>query len=180
MEAWTVTPCPTDEGDYILQNRSRTLIRLSTRANVDVARVLSEIEELGVPFSYTDKLKEIYFTILPSSETHVFHGDHKDGKIRVSVASEARELLVRTLVHELAHDIDDHEGISDSDEIIREKRKCARLLPDPHARKSVGEYVAIGFETYYCGTRAERSTLRLCCPRLHAAVRRVHRKYRSR
>jgi hypothetical protein len=174
MESWNVMRCPTDEGEYVLKNPSRTLIRFSERTDPDLGALMSEMEELNVPFSYTDKVKEIYFTLMPD------HGDHTDGKIRVSYTNESRKILARILIHELAHNVDEQEGLCDRPDIIDEKRKKARYLPDTYARKNVVEYIAIGFETYYCGTPEQKRKMKRCNPKLFGAIRYLHRKYKAR
>jgi len=174
MESWIVSKCPTDEGDYILKNASRTLIRFSERCQPDIGQLMAEMEELNVPFAYADKVKEIYFTLMPD------HGDHKDGYIRISFTNQSREILGRILIHELAHNVDDEEGLSEREDIIEEKRKKARYLPDTYARKNVDEYIAIGFETYYCGTPEQKRKMKRCNPRLFGAIRYLHRKYKAR
>ena len=168
--------CPTDEGDYLLTNRSRTLIRFSERVSPDIVQLMTEMEELNVPFGYADRVKEIYFTYLRQEDM----GDHSDGKIRISFSGQSRQALARILVHELAHNLDDHDGISERDDVIAEKRKRARYLPDSYARKNVVEYVAVSFETYYCGTPADRRRLKRMNPVIFANIRRIHRRHRAR
>jgi hypothetical protein len=174
VESWNVVKCPTEEGEYILKNPSRTLIRFSERAQLDIHVLFDALEKLNVPFAFTNKVKEIYFTLMED------HGDHLDGKIRVSYTTDAREILPRILVHELAHNIDDNEGISERDDITKEKRLKARYLPDRYARKNVMEYVAVGFETYYCGTPEQKKKMKRCNKKLFGVIRYLHRKYRSR
>jgi hypothetical protein len=135
---------------------------------------MTEMEELNVPFAYAGKVKEIYFTLMPD------HGDHKDGLIRISYTNQSREILARILIHELAHNVDDEEGLSEREDIILEKKKKARYLPDRYARKNVDEYIAIGFETYYCGTPEQKRKMKRCNPRLFGAIRYLHRKYKTR
>lgn len=176
MESWNVVICDDPEGDYVLLNKSRTLIRLSERAKIDLAQLLSKMEEAGVPIRYSEEVKEIYFTHLKDST----HGDYNDGTIRLSCGHESRQIHEKTLVHELAHHIDAIENISDREHIIVEKRKKAGMLPDTYAKKNVGEYIAIGFEVYYFGSREERAKMRKRNPRLWNVIRYLHRKYKSR
>lgn len=175
MENWNLTSCPTDEGQLIFKNRSRTLIRLSERVSVDVIDLVAKMEGLGVPFAYTDHVKEIYFTLLIKN-----HGYHDSGKIQISFTEHARPILDRILVHELAHNVDWHEGISEEPAILEEKRKRARFFSDKYARTSVAEYVAVGFEVFYCGSELERERMRKLNPRLYSAISQCHRKYQSR
>lgn len=132
-----------------------------------------------VPIAYTEGLKEIYFTLLPSySKGRVTSGDYDAiGKIRLSCDTTSRDSFDRNLIHELAHHVDEMEGISDRESIIEEKRTSARHIPDAYARKDVSEYVAVGFEIYYFGTRTQRGELRRQNPKLYNVIRYIHRKY---
>ena len=132
------------------------------------------MEELRVPFAYTDELDEIYFTIL-----HRNHGDYLPSRVRLSCSRQSLDCLESTFVHELGHHIDNVEDISERDSIIEEKRTSARYMSDTYARSGVGEYVAVGFEVYYVGTREQRRRMRGLNPRLYNVISYVHRKYRG-
>lgn len=173
METWSIDSCPTEEGAFVLKNRSRTLIKFSERACLDISSLLTQMEMLNVPFAYTDQVKEIYFTLMHD------HGDQLHDKIRISFKKDFHDQLDRTLVHELAHNVDDHEGISDDPDIVKEKRMCARYLPDVYARKAVIEYVAVGFEVFYCGTEHQKVKMKRLNPILYKWINRVHKKYKA-
>lgn len=174
MYSWNVEE--TETGEYILLNRSRTVIRLSEHSFIDLAEILSKIEEADVPISFTDGLKEIYFTILGEyDEGRHLAGDYKDGVIRISTHAISRSDIPQTFVHELAHHVDIEYDISLKKKIIEEKPKAARFMPDRYARKDISEYVACGFEVFYFGTREQRGTFRKSNPRLYNVISYLHR-----
>lgn len=166
------------EGEYVLMNKTRTTIRLSGHSFVDLGEILAKIEEAGVPLSFTDGLKEIYFTILKSDDKTYLQGDYKDGVIRISTDEANRPDIPSTLVHELAHFVDEEFDISLKKKIIEEKPKKARYMPDSYARKNVEEYVACGFEVYFFGTREQRGAFRRNNPKLCNVIRYLHRRAR--
>lgn len=158
-----------------LLNRWSTEIRLSRRARVDVLAIFDRMEELDVPFGYTDELDEIYFTLLPHK-----HGDYSPCIIRLSTSHDSLRSIDRTLVHELGHHMDAIEDLSERPSLIEEKRSSARFMSDSYARHDVGEYVAVGFEVYYLGTDEQRRKMREHNPRLYRTIREIHKKYSRR
>lgn len=174
MNSWNVEHVGEDE--YVLMNKNRTVIRMSEHAVVDLGEILAEIEEAGVPISFTDGLKEIYFTILKSDEKTTLQGDYKNGVIRISTAMANRDEMAETFVHELGHYVDEVYDISLKKKIIEEKPKKARLMPDDYARKNIEEYVACGFELYYFGTREQRGAFRRNNPKLCNVIRYLDRR----
>lgn len=175
VELWNVIKCNDKEADFVLLNKSKTTISFSKRSNADLAMIMNEMEEASVPFSYTNGVKKIYFTLLRSNT----HGDYSDGNIRLSCGRNSRDMYASTFVHELAHHLDEEEDISGRDSIITEKKRKARYLTDSYARKNVGEYIAVGFEVYYFGSRDERARMRKNNPKLWNVIRHIHRKYRD-
>jgi hypothetical protein len=153
-------------------NRWSTTLRFSKRAKVDVITLFNRMGELGVPFSYCDELEEIYFTLLPHK-----HGQYAPHEIWLSTSLDSRGCIDRTLVHELGHHIDNVEELSERLPIIEEKRLQSKFMPDNYARQDVGEYIAVGFEVYYLGTREQRRKMRELNPRLYRTIGDVHRKY---
>jgi len=158
-----------------LLNRWSTELRFSKRANVDAISLFDRLVELNVPFSYADELDEIYFTLLPGK-----HGDYMSCSIRLSTSRDSLFALDRTLIHELGHHIDNIEELSERRTILKEKRTQAKFMSDTYARTDVGEYVAVGFEVYYMGTREQRSRMRALNPKLYRAIGDIHRKYSKR
>lgn len=176
MNSWNVIPAKESDIDFVLLNGDRTIIRFTQRAEwLDIPWLMSKMEELNVPFAYTVGLKEIYFTMLQGLD-----GDYKNGLIRLSIGMGSRYTLDRTFVHELAHHVDEAEDISGRESIITEKKTSAKELVDTYARKNVCEYVAVGFEVFYCGSKKERSRLRKKNPKLYNVIRYIHRKYSAR
>lgn len=173
METWNVVEM--DEG-YVLLNSTATLIRLAKHVRMNVAELLDKMEELQIPLKYTSGLKEIYMTQL---YRYGKHGDYLENHMRLSCGPNDKEYLPKTFVHELAHHVDDREGIRLDEAVISEYKKHWRSLGDKYARKNVGEYVAIGFEIFYCGTKGEKSRLRKKNPRLYKAIRKTHLEYLS-
>lgn len=173
-ESWNVIASGHDGREFVLLNKSRTIIRLSERVNIDVGAFLSKVEEAGVPISFTDGVKEIYFTFLRENR-----GQYLDGLVELCATETDLRKICSSFVHELGHHIDELRGMSDRKKIIEEKRKSSHLMPDSYARKNVDEYVACGFEVYYFGTRKQRGDFRRSNPKLYNAIRyvdRVHSK----
>lgn len=175
METWNVIKHNDPEGDYILINKTNTFIRFSDRVSIDISALLSRMEERNVPISYTEDLAEIYFTHLKDKT----YGDYADNKIRLSCCVSTTNELDRTLVHELGHHIDEREDISGRTSIIKEKRTCSKFIDDRYADKNIGEYVAVGFEIYYFGTKEVKAKFKKKNPKLFNVIRYLHRKYRN-
>lgn len=169
---WNIGHCGKDE--YTLLNGSDTLFTFNgrSRGKVDLAVLLTSLEEANVPLSYADGINEVQFTLLP-----LLHGDYFDGKIRLSCSNDSLKILSRTFVHELAHHIDDVEDISGIDELMVEKKRRAKYIDDKYAGKNVGEYIAVGFEVFYFGSSEEREKLMQMNPKLYRTIMRVHKKY---
>ena len=172
MSEW---PFTIGDASGCLSNRWSTELRFSRRAVVDTLALFDRMEELGVPFAYADELEEVYFTLLPGK-----HGDYFPCKIRLSTSRDSLSMLDRTFIHELGHHIDNVEELSERPSLVEEKRTQAKFMSDTYARTDVGEYVAVGFEVYYLGTRRERAQMREMNPKLYRTVADMHRKYRKR
>jgi hypothetical protein len=131
------------------------------------------MEELGVPIAYTEDLEEIYFTKLPGGD----HGDYVGGRIRMSADKKTREIMDKVFVHEIAHHMDDQEDVT-SDETLNEERKLkAKHMSDTYAKKNVSEYLAVGFEVYYLGSREEKAKMKKMNPRLYKTIASLHRRF---
>lgn len=146
------------------------------RVNVDLAEIAAALEEANVPLALTDGVTEIYFTILCNENV----GNYSKGVISISYCRVGRKLAWKTLVHELAHHIDESEGISDGPEFIQEFRSRSHLLVDDYARELPREYLAVGFETFYFGMKWERRRMRKRNPLLWRTISSIHRRLRSR
>jgi len=169
MISWNVVY--TKNKEYELLNGSSTLIKCSPKSNPDISWLMSRMEELGVPPAYSHNLEEIYFTRL------VDDGDYSNGRIRISVYSRSWVVADKILVHELAHHVDDIENLTDNDMLLKEKKKKVKYMPDGYARKNVGEYLACGFEVYYCGTEKQKKTMKKKNPVLYKTIEKIHDKY---
>lgn len=177
MHSWNVEQIA--EGEYVLLNRSRTIVRVSEHSFIELAAILAKIEEAGVPIAFTDNLKEIYFTILRDVDVDTFlQGDYKHGIIRINTSIENRPDIHRTFVHELGHHVDAEHDICHRPKVIVEKPQRSRHMADPYARKSLGEYIACGFETYYFGSRPHRGNFRRLNPKLYNVIHYLHQKFR--
>lgn len=179
-ERWDVFPL-SHTGNLVLKNRSRTLLRQNSRVSVDVPALLTQAEECGLPFAYSDQVREIYFTILPIRKNLAIHGRYiyTSNSIIVSCNSRNSEPMINTIVHEIGHHIDSVECISEYEGIRSEYSTGAQHLPDPGALKNVDEYVAFGFETFYLGTSVDRRKMRHLNPILWRMLSLIHRVYRS-
>lgn len=171
MPSWNVSHVKGRE--FELLNGSATAVRCSKSAKPDIPKLLTRMEELGVPASYTVGLSEIYFTRLPGT-----HGDYLDCRIRLSTDSRTLELIDKVFVHELGHHIDDMEDVTSSDDLKHEKKTRSKHMSDGYARKNVSEYFAVGFEIYYCGTIEEKRKMKKKNPVLFRTISRLHRRFK--
>ena len=171
MPSWNVVHRKGRE--YELLNGSGTPIRLSPKAQPDISWLMARMEELGIPIAYTMNLEEIYFTFLKGRD----HGDYRVGKIRISSNKETKEIMDSVFVHELAHFVDDMDDVTSNDLLIKEKKQRAKYMPDPYAKKNVGEYLAVGFEVYYLGTDEEKKRMRKSNPRLYRTIASLHHRF---
>lgn len=174
MGSWNVAHIK--KGEYELLNDTATLISFSPKAAPDISWLLSRMEEIGVPISYTRDLKNIYFTYLKGGD----HGDYCNHRIRISCDKRTREIMDKVFIHEIAHHVDDMEDITSDDMLMREKKLKGKHMADSYARKNVGEYFAVGFEVYYFGTVKEKKTMRTKNPYLYKKIQSLHRKFSHR
>lgn len=135
---------------------------------------MDEMERIGVPPAFTENLEVIEITILKG-----LLGDYLNGRLRLSSTAEARKNLGKVFVHELGHHIDDEEEISEDEKIKQEKKKAAKFMSDAYAKKSVGEYVAVGFEVYYYGTKEEKAKMKKKNPVLYRKIASIHEQFKS-
>lgn len=105
-------------------------------------------------------------------------GDYCDGRIRLSCSSFYWEEIVRTLIHEIGHHVDDMEDISSEENLQEEFDQVGKTMFYQVGRKNVGEYLAVGFEIFYSGNKAEKRLLKDKHPALWKAVGKVHRRFR--
>lgn len=170
MSSWNVLYI--SDREFQLLNGSQTLITLSPKSKFDVTLLMSKLEEIEFPLSYTKGLKLIHMTKLPGTA-----GDYLDCRIRMSSDKLTQDIMDVVFVHEVAHHIDDIENVTDDEHLKKEKKKKAKFMPDGYAKKNVGEYFATGFEVFYCGTKKEKSNMRKKNPRLFSTISALHKKF---
>ena len=159
--------------EYVLLNSDSTPVKLSPSSKPDISWLMSRMEELNVPIAYTKDLEEIYFTKLPGG----VHGDYCAGRIRLAADVKTCEIMDKVFVHELAHHVDDQEDVVSDERLIKEKKLKAKYMADTYAKRSIGEYLAVGFEVYYVGTKKEKSVMKKKNPRLYKIISDLHRKF---
>lgn len=166
--SWNLIPI--DDSEYELANGTNTIVRVSKRFKPDLTGMMSLLEESGFPIEYSRGVILIYFMMMKGDA-----GRYVQSAIGVSHGSLPQ--MTRTLIHEIGHHVDANEGISEDPKIISEKSKRARYLSDAYARKDVGEYVAVGFETYYFGGTAEKERMKRLNPQLYDRIAKIHNQY---
>jgi hypothetical protein len=173
VNSWNVVQMPgQDERSFTLTNPSRTLVRHSRRVRPDIGWFMNRMEELNVPIGFTKELSEINFTVLDAATD----ANYWNGKIQIAMGNNRRN-KDRAFIHELGHHVEDLEDIAGIEEIVLEKKTSAHFLPDKYARKNVSEYIAVGFEFFYCGTSDQKRKMRKRNPRLYRVISQIHKKY---
>lgn len=162
------------EDNWRLLNSSATVLHFNRRIDISVIEsLMQKMHNASVPISFTEGVKEIYFTYLTDNR-----GDYEDGHIRLSCEN-IDGTLDTTLVHELAHHLDEKEKLSNKKKIKEEFK--INLLHAPAGGKSntCEEYVAIGFEIYYFGKRGSKFKLKKENPKLYNIINHLHLKYKN-
>lgn len=179
MGSWNVVWVKARE--YELLNGSQTAVYLSRTSKFPVAQLMSRMEELGVPVAYSGNLKEVIFTrSLPSRTGTRNHGDYVNSRIRMASGRDTVDVMDRVFVHELAHHVDDQEDVTGDGLLEDERKRRWKHMPDRYARKNAGEYLAVGFEYFYCGTEEERAQMKRKNPRLYRTIASLHRRFSRR
>lgn len=143
---------------------------LSPSSTVDVRAVVDQLNELNIPSSFAFALEEVYFTRLRNRD----HGDYLKGRIRLSSNAVTQSIMGQVIVHELAHHVDELFCLSSDEKLVKEKKLRWKYLPDPYAKKDVSEYLAVGFETYYCGSLRQRVEMKQKNPVLYEIISSTH------
>lgn len=156
------------EDGYELINGSMTILKFSPSCYFNVVALLDKMEELDVPIGYSKGLKYIKFTKLCNKEL----GDYYKSCIRLSVNKKTNSTLARVLIHELAHHLNSVEDLED-DKLIKECSSCWHKLPLKVGIKNADEYLALGFEAYYCSER-EKRLLKKRNPVLYKKIESIH------
>ncbi len=175
--SWETEPTGDPLVPYVLRNSSRTVFTLAPRVRqTDVASMLVQMEMMAVPFSYAVGVREVSLSLINRD------GWYLDGFIRLHAGARLgfgwgfTAALAQNLVHELGHHVDAAEALSDDPAVIKELRTHGKWMPDSYARKNVDEYVAVGFEVFYCGSPAQVKTMRERNRHLYRHIRRIHRQ----
>lgn len=172
MESWNVEP--RGKYEYSLLNPARTLITVNQRADVDLGWITGVLEEIGFPLGYTSELEEIRFTWVKNCG-----GYYLDNKVWVAPHID-RALMVSNLIHEIGHHVEEMEDLTERESLIREKKERGHLIDDTYSQKNIYEYIACGFQVYYCGTTLQKKNLRKNNPKLYNVINWLHRKYKAR
>ena len=177
MERWRTVVCDPRKNEgarLFLANSSKTIVLVNRRLTIDPREVFKKMEELGVPFRYTNGLKCINFTILKGPVGGYYYSDQID----IHASSETKDHLDRFLVHEVGHHVDDQEVASDG--LESELKRHWRKLHVRISSKTEDEYLASGFEKFYAMGSAARKEMAKTNPKLYSTIMRLHRSYRSR
>lgn len=170
MASWKVDHV---RGEYFLHNgKEPTKFRCSPKSKPDIPWLMRRMKELNIPISFTLGLKEIYFTRL-----HGTHGDYSSGILRLSTDKRSWEIAPLVLTHELAHHLDEILGITKDKRLIREKMTKSQHMPDGYAQKNTCEYLACGFEVYFCGEKKEKDKMKRKNPHLFRTIKTIHQKF---
>ncbi len=81
MSYWAIHKAFTVEGQWRLSNNTSTILTLNNKVDFKVVEALiSKMNELKVPFAFSEGLEEINFTFLSG-----LLGDYLNNKIRLTV-----------------------------------------------------------------------------------------------
>jgi hypothetical protein len=175
LRPWTLQTDSSD-GEWRLSNGSATLLQFNQRVDVGVVEsLLGRMTDAGVPFAYSEGLREIYFTYLLNNR-----GEYEAGRVILSCDA-AGDVLDTTFAHELGHHLDVIEELSNRPKVMieHETTKTLKAPAGGSSKKDIEEYVAIGFEFYYFGKRGTKSRLKRENPKLYNIIDHLHRKYKD-
>ncbi len=175
ISEWNVLEEKNTSGHLHLGNTSATILQFERRIDIDLvlAGLLYRLNQAKVPFSYTEYLREIYFTFLPNKR-----GDYEPGYIRLSSCMDDLNVLATTMVHELGHHIDELEGIYKRPKLIEEfKNKKIKTEATNLISEDIHEYIAIGFELFYFGKHGAKQKMKQENYKLYNCIKYLHYKY---
>lgn len=156
-----------------LKNKTRTVLKINSRAQFDVWDVLERLDRAKFPLSMVDGIPAINFTYLKR-----MYGDYdyQTKVVRVDVRKSHRAAtLAETIVHEVAHHLDRDDEIAEK--LTGERKRQGRFI-HRRARESDDEYFARGFERFYSGDPQKRVRLR-SHKRLYRAILSLDRKHKK-
>jgi len=165
--SWNIVP--NNNETYTLLNGSDTIIRLHKQIKIDVVlRLMSSLEEIGFPISYSRGLKEIYFTYLWG----YLAGDYDcDGIIRVSCNNMFLQNHAQHFIHEIGHHVDESEAYSEDLDLQEEWKHHSSSFIHVDIDKDPAEYFAMGFDRWYTGGNLSEN------PLLTSTIQNIHNKY---
>lgn len=170
--SWDITP--NNDATYTLDNGSETIVRLHSGLCIDmVLDMFLKLDEASFPIEYSYGLQEIYFTYLKDN----LDGDYcPSGKIRVSCVRSQRDSAHETLIHEIAHHVDQEECMTDDNSLITEWRENSDGFIHVDIHKEPSEYVAIGFEKFYVSNHSSGNITKESHPVLWGRINEIHLK----
>lgn len=177
MERWTLVQRRNRGGpQFYIKNRSKTLIWLSPKSvDYDIDRVMKMLEKVGFPVRMTYGLKKISFVRLNGC-----FGEYMGDEIWVDTNKHRPKTVVDTIVHEVAHFLDEkHEITRKFNQKVSGERKRKGYLIHAIAGMSDDEYFARGFERFYSLNPDDRKILRKKNPKLFKIIQKLHLQYRS-
>jgi hypothetical protein len=168
--SWRIFEKKNETGHLHLGNTSATIIQFERRIDQEevLKQLLNNLNNANVPFSYTENLREIYFTYLPTKG-----GDYEPGYIRISCAKDEMESIDTIFVHELGHHMDEVEGISKRKKLIEEFENISNI----YKLENIHEYIATGFELFYFKKNGTKINLKKHHPKLFNCIKYLHSKY---
>ena len=174
MERWQLLkPKSRKKSGHRLANSSRTKVVINKRLCVNIDWVLKQLEERDFPFAYIEGLKEINFTIIPERSRAM--GYYFQDKIVLDARPVCFEEIIESLIHEVAHHVENREAVSS---ILREERLSSyKHLQLSFSSRNNDEYLALGFERFYSQDPKHREMLEEKNPQLYCMIMLLHLSY---
>jgi hypothetical protein len=174
MKYWNVAICDPKKNDgagLFLVNKSETLVTVNNRLDFDPLALFAELDKLNFPMSYTEGLEHIHFSKLRGN----LCGYYDDNKIYVHVSKVSSVNTLQTFIHEVAHHVEEKEGIASF--LHEEKIKRSKYIDESFSSRKDDEYLALGFERYYSVDPQRRRELKKRNPLLYKTIQLLHRDY---
>lgn len=175
MKTWRVVQACSDI--FILNNEiGKPGTQIESKNEEDVFRLTEMMNILSVPIALIRGLRLIEF-----KRTLNNHGYYRieDRTIRISNDITTLSILPDIFVHEVAHHVDYMKGVTKIFNFTEERKEAGKYLYEKYSAKSNIEYLARGFELYYCGNVAEKYFLRMKNPLLFEAISSINEEYRK-
>lgn len=171
MRRWKLIPCKTGKAKFYLNNRTKTLVKVHAKTQVDPQQVIDLINDSGFPLAFSEGVRIINFTYMKKK----WFGDYDPctHEIRVDAKKKHRvKTLVETVVHEIAHHVDIDNYLAD--QLTGERKRKGRHI-HRRAISDDSEYLARGFERFY-RSESKRRRLRELNPKLYYTIVRLHKQ----